>query len=163
MAITFNADEIFEMAEEIERNAAGFYRQASQRVTDEKTRQMFLDMAAMEAGHLETFQEMRKELTEGEKAETVFDPDNEAALYLQTMADSRGIEGKKSRTEKLTGSESVIEIIEIAMDSEKESVVFYTGLKGLVPAKAGKEKVEGIIAEEISHIAYLNQKLAALS
>ncbi|GAH47433.1 unnamed protein product [marine sediment metagenome] len=56
MGITFNADEIFEMAEEIERNGAKYYREAAEKASDKKTKQMLLDMAAMEDEHLETFE-----------------------------------------------------------------------------------------------------------
>ncbi len=162
MSITFNADEIFEMAEEMERNGAQFYREAAKNATDKRTKQVLLDMAAMEDGHLSTFQEMRKQLSGKEKAETVFDPYNESVLYLQTMADSRGYEGKISPTEKLTGSEKIEDIFKIAIDAEKNSVVFYVGLKDLVPDRAGKDKVEAIIKEEMGHIATLNKELAAL-
>lgn len=83
MGITFNADEVFEMAEEIERNGEKFYRKAAKNASDKQTKQMLLDMADMEAGHLKIFQEMRTQLTAPQKAEMVFDPDNEASLYLQ--------------------------------------------------------------------------------
>lgn len=162
MSITFNADEIFEMAEEIERNGAKFYREAAKNAADKKTKQMLLDMAAMEDGHLNTFQQMRRQLTDQERAETVFDPYNESALYLQTMADGRGYEGKRSLTEKLTGNEKIEDIFKIAINAEKNSVVFYVGLKDLVGAGAGKDKVEAIIREEMGHIATLNKELAAL-
>ena len=162
MSITFNADEIFEMAIEIELNGAKFYREAAGNAADAEIKKMLLDMALMEDGHVATFKAMRKELGEQEKEQTVYDPDNEAAMYLQTMADSHGIEGKKSMTEKLTGQESTREILEIALNAEKDSVVFYFGLRGYVSAKAGKDRVEAVIIEEISHITRLNQELAAL-
>ncbi|UCF44217.1 MAG: ferritin family protein [Planctomycetota bacterium] len=162
MGITFNADEIFEMAEEIERNGAKFYREAAENASDEKMKRMLLDMAVMEDGHLHTFEEMRKELGLREKEAMIFDRDNEAALYLQTMADGRGYEGKVSLAEKLTGKETPEEILRIAVDAEKSSVVFYVGLKDLVSARAGKDKVEGIIREEMGHIATLKKELAAL-
>ena len=162
MGITFNADEIFEMAEEIERNGATFYREAAGHAGDTKTRQLLLDMAAMEDGHLRTFEEMRKQLGGQEKAQIVFDPDNESALYLQTMADGHGWEGKISPTEQLTGSEKIEDIVNMAINAEKNSVVFYVGLRDFVPVRAGKEKVEAIIREEMGHIATLNKQLAAL-
>lgn len=162
MSITFNADEIFEMAENIEGDAAAFYRQAAKNSADKKTKQMFLDLASMEDKHLKIFQEMRKQLSDREKEETVFDPDNEAAMYLQTMAKGYGWEGKKSLTENLTGREKTEDIIKIALEAERNSVVFYSGLKELVPPKAGRDKVEAIIREELSHIAILNQQLALL-
>jgi len=163
MGITFNADEIFEMAEEIERNGAKFYREAAGNSSSKETKKMFLDMALMEDGHLKTFQLMRKELAEAEKLTTTFDPDNQAALYLQAMADSHGTEGRKKQTQKLTGDESVNEILKIALEAEINSVVFYTGLKELVSARAGKNKIEDIIKEEIAHIGTIKSKMANLT
>jgi len=162
MPITFNANEIFEMAEEMERNGAKFYRKAAKNASDNQTKKMLLDMADMEDGHLATFKEMREQLSTQEKGFTIFDPDNQSVLYLQTMADARGYEGKITPTKELTGSETIKEILEIALNSEKESVVFYFGLKELVPVKAGRDKVEAIIIEELSHITTLLNKLKAL-
>jgi len=162
MPATFNANEIFEMAEEIERNGAKFYRKAAQNAPDNQTRQMLLDMADMEDGHLAIFQEMREQLSGQEKGWTVFDPDDQSVLYLQTMADARGYEGKISPSEELTGIETPKEILETALNSEKESVVFYFGLKSLVKPKAGRDKVEEIIIEELSHITTLLNKLKSL-
>ena len=162
MGITFNANEVFEMAEEIERNGAKFYRKAAQNTSDNQTKQMLLDMADMEDGHLAIFQEMREQLNGQEKGWIVFDPDNQSALYLQTMADARGYEGKITPSKELTGSETSKEILETALNSEKESVVFYFGLKSLVPPKAGRDKVEEIIIEELSHITTLLNKLKSL-
>ena len=162
MGITFNADEIFEMAEEMERNGAKFYRKAAQNTSDGQTKQMLLDMADMEDNHLQTFKETRKQLSGQETGETVFDPDNQAAMYLQVMADSHGYEGKISPDEELTGKETPKEILEIALNSEKESVVFYSGLKSLVPPKAGRDKVKAIILEELVHITTLLNKLKTL-
>ena len=162
MGITFNANEIFEMAEEMERNGAKFYRKAAENASDEKTKQMLLDMANMEDGHLKTFKEMKEQLSGQEKDWTVFDPDNQSVLYLQSMADARSYEGKITPTKELTGGETPKEILEIALNSEKESVVFYFGLKGLVPVRAGRDKVEAIIIEELSHITTLLNKLKSL-
>ena len=162
MPITFNANEIFEMAEEMERNGARFYRKAAENTSDDQTKQMLLNMADMEDDHLKTFEEMRKELSGQEKGWTTFDPDNQSVLYLQSMADARGYEGKITPTKELTGSETPKEILETALNSEKESIVFYFGLKGLVPVKAGRDKVEAIIIEELSHITTLLNKLKSL-
>jgi len=162
MPITFNANEIFEMAEEMERNGAKFYRKAAQNASDKQTKQMLLDLAGMEDGHLKTFQNMREELSGREKEPIVFDPNNEAVLYLQAMADARGFEGKITPTKELTGSETLKEVLETALNSEKESVVFYFGLKGLVPVRAGRDKVEAIIIEELGHITTLLNELKSL-
>lgn len=155
MPITFNADEIFEMAEEIERNAEKFYRQASEKAPTEEMQKFFNNMAKMEDRHLKIFEQMRQELSSDEKGQSVYDPDDEATQYLQTMADGHGYEGRISPTRDLTGSESMKEVIEIALNAEKDSVVFYYGLKSMVPEKAGRDKIEKIILEELSHITTL--------
>ncbi|MBN1506090.1 MAG: ferritin family protein [Sedimentisphaerales bacterium] len=162
MGMPFNADEVFEMAEQIERNGARFYREAAAQAPDRTTKEMFLNLAAMEDGHLHTFQQMRQGLSDPEKGGTVFDPDNEAALYLQAMADTKGFEGMKSPTLKLTGKESVQELLQIAIEAEKNSVLFYVGLRAMVPARAGTDKVDAIIREEVSHAAQLRRQLAAI-
>ena len=162
MPITFNANEIFEMAEEMERNAAKFYRKSAQNASDKQTKQILLDMADMEDEHLAIFQEMRGQLSGQEKGGTVFDPDNQSVLYLQAMAHARGFEGRITPLKELTGSETSKEVLEIALNSEKESVVFYFGLKGMVPVSAGRDKVEAIIFEELSHITTLLNKLKSL-
>lgn len=163
MSVTFNADEVFEMAEQIERSGAKFYREAAEKASDTQTKEMFLNMASMEDTHLRTFEEMRKELGDREKGSTVFDPYDEAAMYLQALADSKGFEGMRSPTEKLTGRESTQELLEIAIGAEKNSVLYYVGLKDLVSARAGQDKVEAIIKEEVRHVADLRRRLNVLN
>lgn len=162
MSITFNADEIFEMAEQIERNGAKFYREAAGKAPDPDTKKMMLDLAVMEEGHEKTFAQMRQDLSAGDKEANVFDPDDEAAQYLRTMADFHGTEGKAGPLDKLTGSESMEELLKIALQAEKDSIAFYVGIKGLVPARSGKDKVEKIIIEEMAHVSALGAKLQSL-
>ena len=162
MSITFNAFEIFEMAEQIERNGVKFYRKAAEGISDRDVRQMLLDFAEMEAEHEETFAGMRKQLSDEDRELRVFDPENEVALYLQAMANGHVFDLKKDPGEQLTGTETVEDILKLAIDAEKDSIVFYLGLKDFVPAKAGKDRVEAIIKEEMGHIAVLNRRLPAL-
>ncbi|MGD1041736.1 MAG: ferritin family protein [Sedimentisphaerales bacterium] len=158
MAIGFNLDEIFEMAEQIEKNGANFYREAAKKVSDRKTRDMFISLAGMEDGHFKIFQEMRKQLDASGKEPTSFDPDNEAAFYLQAMAASHGVEGKKDRTTKFTGKETIKEVFETAVNAEKLSIVFYSGLKKFVSSD-GKGKIDAIISEEFNHLSILYMQL----
>ena len=162
MTIAFNADEIFEMAEQIERNGARFYREAAGKAPDEASKTMLLELGAMEEGHEKTFAQMRKELTAEEKAPTTYDPDDQVAQYLRTMADFHGTEGKVSPTEKLTGNESMEEVLKIALQAEKNSIAFYVGIKDLVPGKSAKDKIHAIIIEEMEHVSTLGAKLQLL-
>ena len=162
MSITFNADEIFEMAEQIERNGAAFYREAASRAKDTATNKFLTGLAAMEDGHLVIFQAMRKELGKADKEPVPFDPDNEAAMYLQAMADAKGFEGKISPGLKLSGRETLSDILSIAINAERNSVVFYVGLKSLIETDRNRRQVDKIIGEEMGHIAVLQKKLLSL-
>ena len=162
MGITFNAFEIFEMAEQIERNGVKFYRKAAEGTPDQDIRQTLLELADMEAEHEETFANMRKQISYKERELITFDPENEMALYLQAMASGHVFDLKKDPSQQLTGKETVEDILKMAIEAEKDSIVFYLGLKDFVPIKAGRDKVEEIIKEEQSHITLLSQKLAAL-
>ncbi len=160
MGVTFNADEIFEMAEQIERNGVTFYRAAAEKLPS--VRQVLLDLAAMEEEHEKTFADIRAQLSGREQEPMVFDPDGEAQMYLRVVADGQVFDVKAEPAEQLTGQETAEDILKIAIALEKDSIAFYAGLKECVPPRAGKDKVEGIIREEFGHIATLSEKLSAL-
>jgi rubrerythrin len=117
-------------------------------------------LAAMEAEHEKIFAAMKNQLSDEERESNVFDPDNEMALYLQAMASGHVFDMEKDMSSQLTGTESVEDILKLAIEAEKNSIVFYLGMKDFVPVRAGKDKVEAIIKEEMGHIAVLSQKMA---
>ena len=155
MSYDFNADDIFEIAQQMERNGAAFYRNAAGSVDDSSVKEFLLEFAAMEDEHEKTFIELRKELTAAEKTPTVFDPNNESALYLKALADTRVFFKKEIDISTVEG------IFKSAITAEKDSIVFYLGMKDLVPGALGKDKMDDIIKEEMGHIKILSQKLAA--
>ena len=161
MVMTYTADEIYEIVEQIERNAAEFYLEAAERCPNEDIKKMLLDMSAIENEHLKTFQNMREKLAE-EAGLSIFDPFGRSAEFLQAMADARSWEGRINPMQALTGNETAKEIIKIAVESEKEMVVFYVGLKDLVYFQPGKDKVEEVIIEELNHICALLTKLKSI-
>jgi rubrerythrin len=162
MGISFNADEIFEMAEQIERNGAKFYRTAAeQQSDDDDARKMLLNLAVMEDEHEITFANIREEIISGPPIEDVYDPEDLAALYLQAIANGRVFDIKKDPSEILTGGETLEEILKIAISLEKDSIVFYMSFRDLVPEEIGKDKIDYIINEEKQHIVGLSNQLEA--
>ena len=162
MSFSFNADEIFEMAEQIERNGSRFYRRAAEGAVDPRNRRLFLDLAAMEDEHEKVFASMRANLAHGEREATVFDPDGQAALYLRAMADEHVFDVKADPTELFAGKETMEDILRTAIGMEKDSIVFYLGMKELVPQRLGKDRIDDIIKEEMGHIAILSKELTSL-
>jgi rubrerythrin len=159
LSFQFNADEILEMAEQIERNGARFYRKAAQMLEDEKIAKLLLDLAAWEDGHEKVFANLRERLTDSERRPTTFDPDHEGSLYLRAMADGHVFDVKLDPADLLTGKETKAEILRLALGQEKDSIVFYLGLKELIAETGGKEKIDEIITEEMRHIGFLNKEI----
>ena len=162
MAIVFNADEIFEMAIRIENNGAAFYRKAASLQSDTKNQKFLESLANMEDQHKRIFTEMRTTLTEKDKSPKVFDPYDEVSQYLAAMADNMGGEGSPSVAESLTGNETLEEILQTAVGLEKDSILFYLGIKDLIPSKSGQDRIDGIIKEERRHVIQLSNLLEKL-
>ena len=156
MRYDFNADEIFEIAEQLERNGEKFYRTAAAAIDDAGHKELLLRLAEMEVEHEKTFKQLRADLTKGEKAATVFDPEGEAVLYLKALADTRVFFKKEMDTS------SMEKILKAAIEAEKDSIVFYLGMKNAVPDNMGQERVDAIIKEEMDHIRLLSRELVQL-
>ena len=163
MSIDFNADEIFEMAEQIERNGAKFYQRAAQGMEEPSRQQLLLQLAAMEAEHEKIFSSMRAGLSREEEGGMVFDPEDQTGQYLRAMADGKIFDMRADPAEGLTGRETLEDILRTAIAMEKDSVVFYLGMKAMVPEGAGKDKIDLIIKEELSHIGTLSMELASVN
>lgn len=157
MSDVFNVREVLEMAMQIERNGAAFYRKAAGMFEEENAKNTLLDLAAMEDMHEKTFMEMQDSLSSA--TPETFDPEGEAASYLKALAAGHVFDVKTNPADKLTGSESWRDIIKKAIGLEKDSIVFYTGMKAFVPEGAGKQKMDEIIDEEVSHITLLSNAL----
>jgi len=158
MNYDYTANDILEMAIQIEKNGAAFYRNASESVADKAHKQLLLDLAKMEDQHERTFAEMKSALSEEEKKSTTFDPNEEAGMYWKALADTRVFFEK----EMPSGSPAMKEILKEAIVAEKDSIVFYLGMKEFVPEKLGKNRVEQIIKEEMGHIKLLSNHLTKL-
>ncbi len=152
----FNADEIFEMAEQMERNGIKFYTTAAESVSDSDAKKLLLEFADMEREHEKIFAKMRKSLSSGEKESTVFDPEGEAVHYLRALADTRVF------FDKTIDVSSLENILKDAIQAEKDSIVFYLGMKEAVPESLGKGKLDNIIKEEMGHIRMLSSKLVQI-
>ena len=160
MSIPFNANEVFEMAKEIEINGAKFYRAAAKKFP--KVGPILLELAAMEDKHKETFEAMQAELSGPEVVPPVFDPEGEADMYLHVMADQHVFDTKIDPVTLLDKHKAPRDVLLMAIGMEKDSIAFYVGLRESVSQKAGKDKIDAIIKEEYSHIVTLSKMLQEL-
>jgi rubrerythrin len=159
MSDFFSADEVFEMAQEIERKGAEFYRTAAGLAKKRVTADLLEEMARWETGHLEMFTALR---TQYAKQDESVNESGETGEYLRALADSEIVDLQMDPAEVFTGDESMSEIVQMALKMEKESIIFYLGVKEMVSKPEDKEQVKQIITEEMRHIAFLSKELAGL-
>ena len=162
MTIPFNADEIFAIAEQIERNADKFYRRAAEGFEDAAGRKLLLDLADMEVEHVRIFADMRRDFSEHGGWIEISDPYDEVVPYLRAIADGLVFDVRVDPSERITGKETPEEILRMALELEKDSVVFYQGIREIVPERLGKGRIEAIIKEEMKHITQLSSQLGSL-
>jgi len=161
MGFIFNAEEILEFALQIEKNGAQFYRQAAEYITDTKARNLLNTLAEVEHKHELIFSSMKLRY-ESQKQLEVYDPEGERELYLHAMANGYIFDKSKNAADLINPESSVKEILLFALGREKDSIIFYLGMKEFVKDTDDKETLNKIIAEEMSHVSFISRELKRL-
>ncbi len=158
----FNADEVFQMAQDMEVAGAKYYRDAASLFPDHPRAHMLTMLARMEEEHFKQFGAVREQVKRAVRLPEVWDPEGEAAQYLRALSERKVFHPDEDPSQRFTGRESLREIMIRALAMEKESIVFYSGLKELVPADLGRAQVDEIIRQEMGHVTTLTQELIDL-
>lgn len=153
MFVFGTADDVFAMAVRIEENGKAFYTGAAEMAKDPAAKNLFSDLSAMEAGHITAFKSLRAGLPDS--ANIVWDPEGLAESYLQATADTHifTLEAASTRLEKV---KTATEVLDMAIQFEKDSVAFFVGMKELLPDVSGKTEVDKLIKAEMEHIKMLS-------
>lgn len=158
----FNAQEVFDIAIRIEENGTAYYKRAASLQHDEDKKKFLAGLAGMEDEHRSKFMKMKTDYLASSQQENPYDPTGEALLYLQAVGTYHGGEGTPSITDSLTEKTTMAQILGTAVDLEKKSILYYVGLKQIVPQNLGRDVVDAIIAEEQSHVVQLTKALQNL-
>jgi len=86
-------------------------------------------------------------------------PDRVGAPDAQALAGLAVFGIQPDPAQQLTGEESRADVLRMAIEKEKDSIVYYTGLKDFVPRERDREVIEAIIQEEMKHVRILVQSL----
>lgn len=162
MSTKFNVNEIFEIAIQIERNGAYFYKRCSQVIPEGSIKDLLVLLADVELKHEQIFLALLDQVKHSMRIAENFDPDDEALQYLHAMADGHVFDVSTDPAGQITGNESIEDILNTAMGREKESIIYYLGLKDFVPAGLGRDKIDVIIREEMSHVVFISNALREL-
>jgi len=162
MTDLIHSDEVFALAIQIEANAADFYRRAADLQSERTAAEFLEELAVMEDGHERAFVRMRAAADESHHRATTQDLILEGGLFMSSIVAGYRIEGSAEAADNLTGMESLSEILKIALELEKESVLFYLGLLEVVATNTQRIVTQAILNEEKNHVVTLMEKLREL-
>ena len=157
MDFSIRPDDVFEMAEQIEKGSADFYRQAAASAKGE-CRALLSRLADMESDHEQVFSAMK---TSGQPADKDPPVDKRAVKYRRIMGSFVADRARQDLAARFSGRETPEQILQNAIDFERDTVVFLVGMKNMLTSEDGKKKVDEIIREELGHILLLANALAS--
>jgi len=153
MSIAFSVSELINIAMGLERRGITFYDIMAKSTDDEMARQVFRDLANMERGHIQIFEEMLGEADKYQPSETSTE---EYAGYLQALIDSPVFTDDMLTSEMATQADSDIKAVELGISAEKDSILFYYEMRDIMPQRA-LPMINRIIAEEKLHLRQLSE------
>ncbi|MBN1165213.1 MAG: ferritin family protein [Candidatus Krumholzibacteriota bacterium] len=159
MSITFNADEVFEMGMDVEKNGYAYYKKASEMADDPNIKKAFTYLGEEELKHFETFKELRDSLAPRETTPTVIDTDGVVNLYLDALVKSRLFLNEEEAEKLAAGVESEIEALKIALAFEKDTILFFQTMKSMTRENLGQDKIDQLIAEEQKHVIRISGEI----
>jgi len=151
MTKMFTAGELAGIAEEIEKSGISFYKDLATSVDNEKIKEIFQFLAGEEVKHQKVFHDLQSNIAELPSSEENMLDTQEYQGYMKALADTAIFKKEQISPDVLKNEKG---IIDYAIAREKDSVLFYTSMKDLMPENTHQD-VDQIIKEEKSHILKL--------
>lgn len=147
----YSTKELIDIAIGIEETGFYFYSAFKNKFKDESFKQIFQFLADEELRHKDVFSGMLKELKDTQGVFT-----EEYYSYLKAIGTTRVFANKDDIDKIIPSLNEPLDIIKIAMDAERDSIVWYSELKEIYrnDAKA-KDILERLINEERKHVLTL--------
>jgi rubrerythrin len=146
----FSIREAVEQAVQTEKLGYEFYTTLAEKLKkDEGLNKLFSTLATKELRHERTFRELLDIIKNEEPADW-----EEAEQYLRAIVESEFFLGKNKSLPSMKNVKTVEDAVNFALGFEKETLLYFYGIKDAVKEK---EVVEEIINEERSHIMWLNR------
>ncbi len=162
MNIAFNADEVFEIAMDIEENGEVFYGAAAKVTDDADAKEIFEALRIAEQKHYQVFKKLREELPTGITFAAVHDPEGQVSLYLKILSESRVFGSPEEAREVAGKAADAREALKAALQYEKDTILFLHTMQELVKPEWGQDQIQKLIAEEQTHVRDISAALAGL-
>jgi rubrerythrin len=162
METKFSVFEILEIAEQVEERGAQFYVKAADLFEPENIRDFYYQLAEKKVKQRKIWTQMRKDFSEKTGEFGVFDPDNYVLSNPEVMAGLTWFGTKGSGTKRLTGQETMEEILKDAIRRENAVITFYQGLKDFARDPSSTETLDEIISTANRYVLHLIDQINRL-
>ncbi len=162
MIYGFNANEIFQIAIDIEGNGKHFYEKSMDLVDDPNVKELLAFLAQEEAEHIKTFTELKARLPKAATEDTIWDPENEMNRYLQMMADMHVFRSDFDVEKELSQVKNPEDVLKLGIQFEKDSIIFFLTMQDAAGEKEGRELIGQLVNEEKKHLNKLSLELRKL-
>ncbi|MCD6460553.1 ferritin family protein [bacterium] len=159
MAVQFNADEIFEIAIQIENNGYKFYKDCALKIENEEIKNLLITLAEAEEKHEMIFKTMHDSFKASNSFVFSDDADDIRLHYLQTVASGYIFDLNVNPLANMGSNIKIDQILKIALDREKDTVVFFVSMKEMVSDEKGRKSIDRIISEEIEHVVFITKEI----
>jgi rubrerythrin len=153
MSIIFSGSELLELAVGIEKNGAAFYQALAEKTQGKRVQAIYEHLAAEEIKHQKTFQGMLETVGSYQPLQ---DYAEDYRLYLKSLADSSVFTDVAQARQKAAQASSEVEALDIGIQAEKDSILFYSEMQNLVKP-ADQKVILDIISQERNHLNQLSQ------
>jgi len=152
MGNIFAGSEIVEIGIQIEKNGRDFYATLAEQSQSIKAKEIFKFLAGEEERHIKVFQGI---LEKTEKYEPQGLDADEYFAYMNALA-SEYVFTQEDKGEQIAKTiKNDLEAVNIGIGFEKDSIVFYEGMKKVVP-EYDLKFLDELIAQEQSHLRKLS-------
>jgi rubrerythrin len=154
--------EVFQIAMQVERNGAEFYRRAAKLYDNLLVSDVLNRLSKWEHENLGATRRMYARFVRHSRKHGIYRHGKLETPEGVLMAGLAGFGIHPDPADELSGHESCIQVLNFAVQKERDAVVFYTGLKGFMDDPNEHENIDEVINEEIRHITYLEQAIQQL-
>jgi rubrerythrin len=150
MSEPFSLKRLLDFAISRERESVTLYKALAQKTSDLTLKKIFNDFVAQEKQHEIFYTQVLNDISKDSDPKTPLDEESEYTVYMRNLMDDH------ITSLEITGDQiySMDQALDFAIAREKNSILFFSGLKNYIPDKV-KPTLDIIIKEEMRHAALL--------
>ncbi len=152
--------EAYDVAINLEDEGFRFYKECADKSKNTESRHIFRQLASDEQDHFDTFKKLQSEL--GTAADQPLGNDEEVRQYLANLVRPGIFYDVKSIPRESIGALNEYEVMHIGIQTEKDSILFYTEAWQNCTHSQGKKSFKRILLEERRHLNILIDRILEL-